>query len=145
MVEANIVPAADNFTNIFVKDVFETVSVSSVLQKKHRENGKKHLYDDKPETCWNSDQGLPQHIVVKYGEQKTIDKFSILSQGGFCPRQINLYFDDVLFDSYEGEDINIEQSFTLKEKSPPFNNVKLEFTASTDFYGRVTIYELKLL
>lgn len=48
-----------NFVNLLVKDSFETLSVSSVLQKNHREFGKKHLYDGKAETCWNSDQGLP--------------------------------------------------------------------------------------
>lgn len=33
----------------------KTITVSSVLQKNHKEYGKKHLYDDKEETCWNSD------------------------------------------------------------------------------------------
>ena len=41
--------------NIFLKDRFASVSVASVLMKNHREYGKKHLYDGKPETCWNSD------------------------------------------------------------------------------------------
>ena len=41
--------------NCLVPDSFETCTVSSVLQKNHREFGKKHLYDGKSETCWNSD------------------------------------------------------------------------------------------
>lgn len=41
--------------NIFEKDLVASVGVSSVLMKNHRQNGKKHLYDGKSETCWNSD------------------------------------------------------------------------------------------
>ena len=52
MVQAS---AGDNLENILVKDVFETLTVSSTLQKNHREFGKKHLYDGKADTCWNSD------------------------------------------------------------------------------------------
>uniref|UniRef100_A0A673TPQ1 Nuclear receptor 2C2 associated protein n=1 Tax=Suricata suricatta TaxID=37032 RepID=A0A673TPQ1_SURSU len=36
----------------------ETVSrVSSVLNRNTRQFGKKHLFDQDEETCWNSDQG----------------------------------------------------------------------------------------
>ena len=45
--------------NILTEDKFATLTVSSVFQKKHKEYGKKILYDDKDETCWNSDHGLP--------------------------------------------------------------------------------------
>ena len=30
-------------------------SVSSVFQKDHKQFGKKHLFDGKEDTCWNSD------------------------------------------------------------------------------------------
>ena len=45
--------------NFFTEDRFSALTVSSVLDKKHKEYGKKFLYDGKDETCWNSDQGLP--------------------------------------------------------------------------------------
>lgn len=54
--------------NILHPDRFSTISVSSVLSKNAKEYGKKHLYDGKEETCWNSDAGLPQSITVKYAQ-----------------------------------------------------------------------------
>ena len=41
--------------NIFREDKFSVLTVSSVLDKKHKEYGKKFLHDGKDETCWNSD------------------------------------------------------------------------------------------
>jgi hypothetical protein len=46
-------------TNILTEDYFSALTVSSVLEKKHKEYGKKFIYDGKDETCWNSDSGLP--------------------------------------------------------------------------------------
>nr|XP_045601532.1 uncharacterized protein LOC123760101 isoform X1 [Procambarus clarkii] len=40
--------------------------VSSVLGKNTRELGKQHLFDDSPETCWNSDQGTPQWVALRW-------------------------------------------------------------------------------
>ena len=34
---------------------FASFSVSSTLNKNTKEYGKKHLFDNKDETCWNSD------------------------------------------------------------------------------------------
>jgi hypothetical protein len=45
--------------NILTEDKFTSLTVSSVLDKKHKEYGKKFIYDGKDETCWNSDQGTP--------------------------------------------------------------------------------------
>ena len=55
--------------NILKAELFSSLSVSSVLQGKHKEYGKKFLYDGKEDTCWNSDQGLPQHVTVKFAEK----------------------------------------------------------------------------
>ena len=134
-------------TNILTKDELESISVSSVLQKNHREYGKKHLYDGKPETCWNSDQGLPQSITVKFPEEKSLAKICMVSQGGFCPREIVVYFDGVEVQRFEAKDINLEQEFDISEegRSKKFTALKLEFPSSSDFYGRIVIYELKLM
>ena len=32
------------------------ISVSSVLERNKKEYGKQYLYDDREDTCWNSDQ-----------------------------------------------------------------------------------------
>ena len=106
--------SSQTLKNILTKDEIDQVSVSSVLQKNHREYGKKHLYDGKPETCWNSDQGLPQSITVKYAEPKTLSKIQMVSQGGFCPKEIVVYFDGAEVQRFLGKDINLEQDFTLE-------------------------------
>lgn len=100
--------------NIFTPENFQSVTVSSVLQKNHREFGKKHLYDGQPETCWNSDQGLPQHVLVKFEQPQTINRIAMTSQGGFCPREIVLWLDEVEVQRFEAQDINLEQSFVLE-------------------------------
>jgi hypothetical protein len=65
--------------NILKEDCFSSITVSSVQNKNAKEYGKKHLYDGKEETCWNSDQGLPQHITVKYSSPVAIRKFKYVS------------------------------------------------------------------
>ena len=50
-----MVESSCKLINILTKDNLDAVQVSSVLQKNHREYGKKFLYDGKSETCWNSD------------------------------------------------------------------------------------------
>lgn len=47
--------------------------------------------------------------------------------------------------SHELQDINLEQIFDLPSDSPPCKIIKLVMPASTDFFGRVIVYELKLL
>lgn len=40
--------------------------VSSVLGRNTRELGKQHLFDGSAETCWNSDQGMPQWVALRW-------------------------------------------------------------------------------
>ena len=87
--------------NCLVSGGFETLNVSSVLQKNHRDFGKKHLYDGRAETCWNSDQGLPQHVLVKFAEPQSVRRIVMVSQGGFCPREIVLWLDDTEVQRFE--------------------------------------------
>ena len=93
--------------NIFEKDRFSSVCVTSVLMKNHREYGKKHLYDGKPETCWNSDQGLPQHVIAKFEQPQQIRQIVMISQGGFCPREVVLYLDSQEIERFEAQDSNL--------------------------------------
>ena len=67
------------------------------------------------------------------------------SQGGFCPRELVLSLDGQELQRFEGQDINLEQTFSLQEGSPAFKTLKLTFPSSTDFFGRIIIYDLKLL
>lgn len=70
---------ASALTNVLIKDNIESITVSSVLGKNHREYGKKHLYDGKQETCWNSEQGASQHISVTLKSQATLNEIRLVS------------------------------------------------------------------
>merc|ERR550519_2138038 len=90
--------------------------VSSTLNRDTKQFGKKHLFDDREDTCWNSDQGSPQWVSLEFdGETKILD---------FYP-----------------EDGNKNQFFYLKEVIR-VKKIRFAFNSSTDFYGRITIYNL---
>ena len=60
--------------------------MSSVLNNMKEEYGRKHLFDNKPETCWNSEPGLPQYILLTFKSPVQPEFIEIVGQGGFCPR-----------------------------------------------------------
>ncbi|XP_063084107.1 nuclear receptor 2C2-associated protein isoform X2 [Cavia porcellus] len=109
----------------------ETVSrVSSVLNRNTRQFGKKHLFDQEEETCWNSDQ------------------LQIQFQGGFSSRQGHLE------GSQRGEALrNIVVFYPKDDNSlqtfpvPPteVDQLKVTFEDTTDLFGRVVIYHLRVL
>lgn len=47
-------------------------------------------------------------------------------------------------DGFYPEDNNKMQSFSINHNKTISNNIKLLFNSSTDFYGRVTIYDLDI-
>lgn len=46
--------------------------VSSVLQRNTKEYGKQFLFDGDISTCWNSDQGTPQWVMVRWQQPVTV-------------------------------------------------------------------------
>ncbi|KAF6306797.1 nuclear receptor 2C2 associated protein [Rhinolophus ferrumequinum] len=66
----------------------ETVSrVSSVLNRNTRQFGKKHLFDQNEETCWNSDQGPCQWVILEFPQRIRVSQLQIQFQGGFSSRR----------------------------------------------------------
>ncbi|XP_073882646.1 nuclear receptor 2C2-associated protein isoform X3 [Macaca fascicularis] len=66
----------------------ETVSrVSSVLNRNTRQFGKKHLFDQDEETCWNSDQGPSQWVTLEFPQLIRVFQLQIQFQGGFSSRR----------------------------------------------------------
>nr|KAF6349533.1 nuclear receptor 2C2 associated protein [Myotis myotis] len=66
----------------------DTVSrVSSVLNRNTRQFGKKHLFDQDEETCWNSDQGPSQWVVLEFPQRIRVSQLQIQFQGGFSSRR----------------------------------------------------------
>ncbi|KAE9396204.1 hypothetical protein BT96DRAFT_825039 [Gymnopus androsaceus JB14] len=140
-----------------------TIKVSSTLDKSV---GKKNLVDGSPETCWTSQQGLPQTITLSFGSSSVPKSLSLTFQGGFVGQSCAVHVrlanpvesesstNQWTFLTYiYPEDVNRKQTFTLpnlpssEADSGPDVGVtalKLTFESSSDFFGRVTVYDLKL-
>ncbi|KAI8089139.1 galactose-binding domain-like protein [Halteromyces radiatus] len=130
------------------------IKVSSVLNRDTPSFGKQHLIDGSEETCWNSEQGLPQHILIDFGTPATVTDIILTFQGGFVGKtcvalgstadQPNDY--SVHLATFYPQDINPMQTFPIpNNNNVPIQRLKLIFEESTDFYGRITIYKLDVL
>ncbi|PPQ79906.1 hypothetical protein CVT25_002962, partial [Psilocybe cyanescens] len=127
--------------------------VSSTLEKA---TGKKNLIDNSPETCWTSQQGLPQFIQLGFNDKVIPKRLSITFQGGFVGTRCVLFTSDDAnkkdwrsFTTVYPEDVNRRQIFDLIPG--PFEALKggitamrLVFEDSSDFFGRITVYDLKV-
>ncbi|XP_012265897.2 nuclear receptor 2C2-associated protein [Athalia rosae] len=120
--------------------------VSSVLNKDVKTFGKKYLFDDCDETCWNSDQGSPQWIMVDFENEIELGSFEIQFQGGFVGKDCVIetgqdYRSLQPAEPFYPEDINPLQKFILNNKIRA-KTFKLVFGNSTDFFGRIIVYKL---
>ncbi|XP_006995530.1 nuclear receptor 2C2-associated protein [Peromyscus maniculatus bairdii] len=127
----------------------ETVSrVSSVLHRNSRQFGKKHLFDQDEETCWNSDQGPSQWVTLEFPQRVHVTQLQVQFQGGFSSRHSCLEGSQgkdtlsKIVDLYP-EDSNALQTFSIP--TVEVDRLKLTFEDTTDFFGRVVIYHLRVL
>ncbi|KAI9276593.1 galactose-binding domain-like protein [Sporodiniella umbellata] len=128
------------------------IKVSSVLNRDAVNFGKQFLVDGNEETCWNSEQGLPQNILIDFPSAVSVSSISITFQGGFAGKKCvflgsvqntpNDY--KVEIGTVYPEDTSSKQvfSFTPTEE---LKRLKIVFEESTDFYGRITVYTLDVL
>lgn len=133
--------------------------VSSVLNRDVRSFGKKHLFDGREDTCWNSEQGRPQwvHLQFPAGQAAggvTVGAVALMFQGGFVGKDCRLEalvggagdaparFETRL--RFYPEDNNRLQVFPLPEPAAA-TAFRVVFPDSTDMFGRVTVYQLDLL
>ena len=114
--------------------------MSSTLERNTREYGKNFMFDGCPDTCWNSDQGETQHIVVKFDQTATIHRIRIQFQGGFAARSCKVKVNNVVKDTIYPTDTNNIQDFHVNYTT---SQIVLTFTEFTDFYGRLIIYLLE--
>ncbi|VDI16808.1 nuclear receptor 2C2-associated protein-like [Mytilus galloprovincialis] len=122
------------------------IRVSSVLNRDTKQFGKKYLVDEEDDTCWNSDQGSPQWIAVEFDEEELITEIRIKFQGGFAGRECwaeRLDTSEKIIEFYP-DDVNSLQSFKL-DKPHHVKKIKVIFNNSTDFFGRITIYQFDIL
>jgi hypothetical protein len=101
-------------------------------------------------------QGLPQFIQLDFPNRVIPKRLSIVFQGGFVGRRCAVRISgtdsntawQTLSHIYP-EDVNRRQSFDLVPTHPELleggvSSVKLVFEESSDFFGRITVYDLKL-
>jgi hypothetical protein len=137
---------------VSLRKLVDEVRVSSVLNRDVKQFGKKHLLDGNPETCWNSD-AVPdggdsagashQWIRLDFSDLVVVEKLSVQFQGGFACRCIDVVdpTDGAVVQTFHPEDNNKAQLFVFDQKFSGYA-MKLEFRDLTDFYGRITIYDL---
>ncbi|KAK0203699.1 galactose-binding domain-like protein, partial [Desarmillaria ectypa] len=124
-----------------------TVRVSSTLEKS---TGKANLIDGSPETCWTSQQGLPQFVQLAFPHSTSTKTLSITFQGGFVGTECHLQVPDetgkwTTVQTVYPEDVNRAQEFELDPtKFHEISLLKIVMVASSDFFGRITIYNIEL-
>ncbi|XP_078412213.1 nuclear receptor 2C2-associated protein [Cetorhinus maximus] len=64
--------------------------VSSVLNRDVKQFGKKFLFDRNEETCWNSDQGACQWVMLEFPQTVKVTELQLQFQGGFTGRTCRL-------------------------------------------------------
>ncbi|KAH9082279.1 hypothetical protein EDB83DRAFT_2503366 [Lactarius deliciosus] len=107
------------------------IKVSSTLDKSL---GKSCLVDGSPETCWTSQQGLPQFIQLTFPSPVVPKRLSLTFQGGFVGTSCLISRAGSKLRTVYPEDANRAQTFDLSITEP--------VGESSDFFGRVTVYDL---
>lgn len=128
-------------------NLIESYRVSSVLNRNVKEYGKKYLFDGDVETCWNSEAHTNQFIIINLVDNRLLKSFAIQFQGGFAGKNCSV---EAIADSAVAEtceffprDINKIQTFVFDFKSN-YKSYKINFHDSSDLFGRIIIYDLKL-
>ncbi|XP_055378404.1 nuclear receptor 2C2-associated protein [Condylostylus longicornis] len=134
--------------NILNKIKFKC-SVSSVLNKDVKQNGKNFMFDSIDETAWSSEQGNSQWINILFEEPQDVKYFNIQFQGGFAGKDLKVdveNIDNTLIHSQEfyPEDINSIQKFEFNNKIEKASKIKFKFNSSYDFFCRIIIYKLEI-
>lgn len=138
----------------------DLLRVSSTLEKSV---GKKNLTDGSPETCWTSKEGTPQFVQIVFDSPVRPRTVHLTFQGGFVGTRCSIRgsppasTDDAengagaesneLVTTVYPEDINGRQSFELPwddSDTPLIDRLRIVFETSSDFYGRITIYNLQV-
>lgn len=94
-------------------------------------------------------QGLPQFIQLFFKDSVIPKRLTITFQGGFVGTRCAVTMPDreILTMIYP-EDVNRQQVFDLPQSHPNIvdgiSALKLVFEESSDFFGRITVYDLKV-
>ncbi|RUS15971.1 galactose-binding domain-like protein [Endogone sp. FLAS-F59071] len=138
------------------------IKVSSVLNRDVTTFGKQNLTDGDDETCWNSEQGLPQYILLDFRRPVFVRQIQLMFQGGFVGKKCQLLggaqgsqYEPIT--TFYPDDSGVQ----MLSKVIPFldltayvfpisslagtERLQIVFEESTDFYGRITVYKLDVI
>jgi len=123
--------------------------VSSVLNGLAEYAGK-NMFSDDVTTCWNSDQGTPQYVLIEFNKFVTVKCINITFQGGFVGQDSIFEVGDRLDSMHIVAEVDdFDDSNDVKQvhisNGTPCRYLRIIFRKSTDFFGRITIYNLKIL
>uniref|UniRef100_A0A8C6PJU3 Nuclear receptor 2C2-associated protein n=1 Tax=Nothobranchius furzeri TaxID=105023 RepID=A0A8C6PJU3_NOTFU len=116
--------------------------MSSVLNRDVKQFGKKFMFDNNEETCWNSDQGACQWVLLDFPGSVQVSEVKLQFQGGFSAKACRI------------EGCLKEGNFTEISRFYPEDNnslqisfilIKILFENSADFFGRIIVYSLDVL
>ncbi|XP_023220482.1 nuclear receptor 2C2-associated protein-like [Centruroides sculpturatus] len=120
------------------------IRVSSVLNRNVKQFGKAHMLDGQEDTCWNSDQGSPQWIYLKFSKCVVVREIHLQFQGGFVGKDCYIETGESTKYSFYPEDNNRLQVFKFNGVNLT-DTLKIMFESSTDFFGRITVYKLDVI
>ena len=134
-------------------------SASSILNGDEESFGAANMLDGADDTCWNSDGG--EHQVLTLTLQApcaALRALELVFQGGFVGQDMRVAglpgaegagegaeASAAELGRFQPQDCNERQRFALAPSAFPVHRVRVSFTGSTDFYGRVVIYCAQLL
>uniref|UniRef100_A0A3Q3VJU9 Nuclear receptor 2C2-associated protein n=1 Tax=Mola mola TaxID=94237 RepID=A0A3Q3VJU9_MOLML len=109
--------------------------VSSVLNRDVKQYGKKYMFDGNEETCWNSDQGELQWVILEFPQSVKVSELKVQFQGGFSAKTCTL----------EGKTLRLSFPPSHFNEAHAVDKVKIMFENSADFFGRLIVYSLDVL
>lgn len=139
---------------------YAKISTSSALNNMFKGDGLRTLNN-----CWTSKPGRNQWILVDFSNEiQYIQKLELRFQGGFVGQSMSVWkkvgngVDSNTGDRATGEDgtkmelivgeVELEDTNDIQVVDVNVENVlglKLCFPQSTDFYGRITLYEMNII
>ncbi|KAI8615173.1 nuclear receptor 2C2-associated protein-like protein [Chytriomyces sp. MP71] len=133
------------------------IKVSSTLNKDVKNFGKQFLTDGSNETCWNSEAGPNQWIIVDFVQPVSLTQVGLMFQGGFSAAQVHVFHtstsplpaaspDWIPLTTVYPTDSNAPQSFDLASglSSECIRSLKVVFADASDTYGRIILYGFDL-
>jgi hypothetical protein len=102
--------------------------------------------------CDSNIQGHPQYIRLSFKDNVIPKRLTITFQGGFvglrCAVRLSDNEDDEAITTIYPKDANLQQVFDLPQSHPRITEgislLKLVFEESSDFFGRIIVYDLKI-